>query len=261
VIHPTAIISPDACVDASATIGPYCVVGPQVVVKGNVQLMAHAIVECNTTIGAGSVIHSFAVVGGNPQDLGYQKEYTSVVVGNNTIIREHVTISRGTVKGGAVTHVGDHCMIMAGAHVGHDCRVGNHVILSNQATLGGHVVVDDHAVLGGLSAVHQFCHIGEGAMVAGMSGATRDVLPYTIVRGVPASLQSVNRVRLTRMGVSHDEVMAVKHVFDCVRNTDDHAGTLSERINAIPPDILAFDKVRTMVDFIHQQDKRPLCIH
>jgi UDP-N-acetylglucosamine acyltransferase len=176
-IHPTAIVEPGASLAASARIGPYCVVGAKVELGEEVELLSHVVVAGRTSIGAGTRIFPFASIGHQPQDLKYQGEDSALVIGRRNIIREHVTMNPGTTGGGMVTRVGDNCLFMAGAHVAHDCHLGNHVVMANNVLLAGHVAVGDYAFFAGLSAAHQFTRIGAHAMVGGLTGVERDVIP------------------------------------------------------------------------------------
>src|SRR3984957_13668022 len=155
-IHPTAIVSANARIAADVVVGPYCIVGEHVVLDAGVSLKSHIVVEGRTTIGERTRIFPFASIGHEPQDLKYNGEPSTLEIGRDNTIREHVTINPGTAGGGMMTRVGNHCLLMVGAHVAHDCQIGDHVIMANNATLAGHVVVEEHALLGGLSAVHQF---------------------------------------------------------------------------------------------------------
>jgi len=204
-------IDPRASVDPSARIGPGCQVGPFAVIGADVILgpdcvvHPHAVIEGPAELGPENEIHSFACVGGPPQDLRHQGEPTSLAAGRGNIVREHVTINRGTLHGGGVTSIGDHNLFMAYSHVAHDCRVGNRVVMANHATLAGHVVVEDYAVFGGMVAVGTFLRIGESAMLAAGSMIEREVPPFCIVSGDRARLRAVNRVGLDRRGI-HGEV-------------------------------------------------------
>src|SRR3989440_11723229 len=177
-IHPTAIVAPGATLAEDVSIGPYCVIGEEVVLGAGVKLIAHVVVDGRTTIGEGTRLFPFASIGLEPQDLKYRGENSELVIGRNNTVREYVTMNPGTEGGGMVTRIGDGCLFMVGAHVAHDCQIGNHVVMANNATLGGHVVIEDYAVLGGLCAVHQYVRIGRHAMIGGVSGVERDVIPY-----------------------------------------------------------------------------------
>src|SRR5271169_6867957 len=179
-IHPTAIVDPSAKVPASCSIGPYCVVAADVEMGENCQLLANVVLGGPTKMGSDNQIHSFAVVGGDPQDVTYHGERTRLEVGDRNIIREYVTIHRGTLKGGGLTRIGSDTFIMAYAHVGHDSTICDHAMLINGATLGGHVTVEEWAVVGAMCAVHQYVRVGAHAYIGGSTTITRDVLPYSM---------------------------------------------------------------------------------
>ncbi|MGE5270593.1 MAG: acyl-ACP--UDP-N-acetylglucosamine O-acyltransferase, partial [Thiohalocapsa sp.] len=205
-IHPTAVVDAGARLADDVVIGPYCVIGAQVSLLAGVALKSHVVIDGRTTIGARTRIFPFASIGHETQDLKYKGEPSTLEIGHDNTIREHVTINPGTEGGGMVTCVGSHCLLMVGAHVAHDCQIGDHVILVNNATLGGHVVVEDYAILGGLSAVHQFVRIGRHAMIGGMSGVERDVIPYGLVMGDRARLTGINLIGMQRRGFSREAI-------------------------------------------------------
>ena len=206
VIHDTAIVSPGAAIADSVTIGPYCVIGEQVTLGAGVTLEAHVVIGGRTAIGAQCHIFPFASIGLAPQDLKYDGEPSELIIGDNNIIREHVTMNPGTTGGGMVTRIENNCLFMVASHVAHDCKIGNHVIMANNATLAGHVEIGDWAILGGLAAVHQFVRIGRHAMVGGMSGVENDVIPYGSVVGNRAQLAGLNVIGLKRRGFSRGEI-------------------------------------------------------
>src|SRR5215472_140871 len=177
-IDSTARVAPGARIGDGASIGPYCVVGPDVIVGEGCRLVANVHVAGYATIGARTVVYPFASLGTPPQSVRYRGGPTRLVVGSDCDIREGVTMNTGTEDGGGLTVVGDRCFCMVGSHVGHDCHVGNDVTFANNAVLGGHVSVGERAFLGGQAAVHQFVRVGEGAMIGGVSGITRDVIPF-----------------------------------------------------------------------------------
>lgn len=213
-IHPTAIIDSRAQIGCDVSIGPYCVVGAHVTLEDQVNLVSHVSLEGRLHIGARTKIFPFASLGHVPQDLKYNQEDSCVVIGHDNVIREYVTIQKGTEKGEMETRIGNHCLLMVGVHIAHDCQVGNHVVMANQATLGGHVKIEDHVIIGGLSAVQQFVRIGEYAMIGGMSGVERDVIPYGLVIGERASLQGLNIVGLRRHGFSNQAIDALQKTYE-----------------------------------------------
>ena len=255
-IHPTAIVEPGARLAGSVAIGPYCHVGSEVEIEEGVTLHAHVVVAGRTTIGANTRIFPFASIGHQPQDLKYAGEKSELIIGRDNIIREHVTMNPGTTGGGMVTRVGDRCLFMVGAHVAHDCQVGSNVVMANNATLAGHVVVSDFAILGGLSAVHQFVRIGQYAMIGGMSGVERDVIPYGSVMGDRARLSGVNIVGMQRRGFSRDEIQALRNAFQLLFAD---AGTLSERVDDLAARFSDIKPVKDIIDFIRADSSRAIC--
>jgi UDP-N-acetylglucosamine acyltransferase len=200
-IHPTAHVNPDAKIDPSVKVGPGCVIGPHVRIGKGTKLMSHVVVDGWTEIGENTTVFPFAVLGAIPQDLKYKGEPTKLVVGNHTTIREGVTLNLGTVQGGGLTKVGDHCLLMAYTHLGHDCIVGNHVIIANYGGLAGHVVVEDYANIGGMTGVSQFVRVGAHSYIGGQAGLEKDVPPFSIAVGArPCNLRGANIVGLRRRG-------------------------------------------------------------
>jgi UDP-N-acetylglucosamine acyltransferase len=213
-IHPTAIVDPSAKVPTSCSIGPYCVVGAGVAMGENCQLLSHVVVGGPTRMGSDNQIYSFAVVGGDPQDVTYHGERTLLEVGNRNMIREYVTINRGTLKGGGVTRVGNDTLIMAYTHIGHDSVIGDNSMLINGATLAGHVTVEEWAVVGALCPVHQYVRIGAHSYVGGGTTITQDVLPYSMTsaeRDTHAFM--LNKVGLQRRGFSRERIAKLHHAY------------------------------------------------
>jgi UDP-N-acetylglucosamine acyltransferase len=255
-IHPTAIVAPAARIAADVVIGPYCVIGEHVVLSAGVSLKSHVVVEGRTTIGERTRIFPFASIGHEPQDLKYDGEASSLEIGSDNTIREHVTMNPGTAGGGMVTRVGNHCLFMVGAHVAHDCQIGNHVILVNNATLAGHVVMEDYAILGGLSAVHQFVRVGRHAMIGGMSGVERDVIPYGQVMGDRARLNGLNIIGMQRRGFSRDDIQGMRSAYNCLFGD---TGTLSERVDEVARRFGGIGPVDDLVAFIRADSSRAIC--
>jgi UDP-N-acetylglucosamine acyltransferase len=255
-IHPTAIVAPAAILAQDVVIGPYCIVGEHVTLDTGVILRAHVVVGGRTTIGAGTHIFPFASIGLEPQDLKYRGEESSLIIGRNNRIREYVTMNSGTAGGGMVTRVGDGCLFMVGVHIAHDCRIADHVIMANNATLAGHVVIDDHAVLGGLCAVHQYVRIGKQAMIGGMSGVERDVIPYGQVMGDRARLCGLNIIGMQRRGFSRDDIQAVRNAYQFLFSSD---GTLSDRVSGTAARFSGIAPVDDILDFIRADSSRAIC--
>jgi UDP-N-acetylglucosamine acyltransferase len=213
-IHPSAIVAPGALIPDSCTVGPYCTIGPEVVLGEGCSLISHVVVDGRTHIGAKNTIYPFASVGVVPQDLKYAGEPTETAIGDGNTIRECVTISRGTEKGGGITRVGSHNLLMAYVHVGHDSVVGSHCILANAATLAGHVTVEDYASIGAFSPVHQFCTIGQYAFIGGGTIVTQDVLPFSLTSSRRENKAfGINKVGLTRRGFSPERLTTLQKAF------------------------------------------------
>ena len=182
-IDPTARVEAGAVIGPGATVGPYCIIGPNAVIGEGCRLIASVHVTGHTTIGPRTVIYPFASLGTPPQSVKYRGGPTRLSVGADCDIREGVTMNIGTEDGAGITRLGDRCFLMAGAHVGHDCLVGNDVTFANNAVIGGHVSVGDFVFFGGHTAMHQFLRVGEGAMIAGMTAARDDIIPFGFVLG------------------------------------------------------------------------------
>jgi UDP-N-acetylglucosamine acyltransferase len=255
-IHPTAIVAPGAVLAEDVVIGPYCIVGDGVTLGAGVVLRAHVVVEGRTTIGDGTRIFPFASIGLEPQDLKYKGEPSSLLVGRNNTIREHVTMNPGTEGGGMVTRVGDNGLFMVGVHVAHDCQIGDHVVLANNATLGGHVTVEDYAILGGLSAVHQFVRIGRHAMIGGMSGVERDVIPYGQVMGDRARLTGLNIIGIQRRGFSREDIQGLRNAYQFLFSAD---GTFNDRVNETAERFGEIGPVADILAFIRADSSRAIC--
>lgn len=210
-ISPLAYIDPEAKIGKDVTIEPFAYIQGKVVIGDGTWIAPHASVLDGATIGKNCKIHSGAVIAGIPQDLKFRGEESTVVIGDNTTIRECATINRGTAARG-VTDIGSNCLIMAYAHVGHDCKVGNYVVLVNNVSLAGEVEVDDWAILGGHVAVHQFCRVGSHSMVSGGTMVAKDVAPFTKVAHNPPSFVGINSVGLRRRGFSSEEIVLIQDI-------------------------------------------------
>jgi len=212
-IHPTALVAPEAELGEGVEVGAYAVIGPGVQVGANTRIGPHAMIEGPTRIGADNQVFQFASVGSAPQDKKYKGELTRLEIGDRNVIRECVTLNRGTTKDTGVTTIGSDNLFMAYAHVAHDCRVGNHCVLANNATLGGHVHLGDWVIMGGLSGIHQFCKVGAHAFIANNAAVTRDVPPYVMAVGQPAAAHSVNSEGLKRRGFTPDQIRNIRSAF------------------------------------------------
>lgn len=256
-IHPTAIVDPGAEIGPEAEIGPYCIVGPRVQIGHRVRLVAHVFIERDTVIGEDTVVHPFAALGQPAQDLSYKGEPTTLAIGARNVIREHVSMHRGTVRGRGKTVVGDDGYFMAQSHVAHDCIVGNGVIFAQGATLGGHVQVGDHVIMGGLSAMHQHGRIGRHAFVGGLAAVVADVIPYGSVFGNHASLAGLNVVGLKRRGFSKAAVHDLRAAYRLLFAEE---GTFQERLEDVAETYAHEPLVQEIVAFIRADAQRPLCM-
>ena len=213
-IHPTAVVDPSAKVPESCSIGPYCIVHAGAELGEQCELMSHVVIGGPSRFGSHNKIYPFAALGMDPQDITYRGEPTRLEVGDHNVIREYVTITRGTSKGGGITRVGSHILIMAYAHIGHDCSIGDHSMLVNAATLAGHVTVEEWAVVGALCPVHQYVRIGAHSYIGGGTTITQDVLPYSMTSAErDTHAYMLNKVGLQRRGFSPERIADLHHAF------------------------------------------------
>ena len=212
-MHPLAVVADDAELGAGVVVGPFAIVEPGVVVGPGTRLDAHAVVRSGTRLGARNVVHPFAVIGGDPQERGYGGEPTRLEVGDGNTFREHVTVHRGSIKGGGVTRIGGGNLFMVGVHVAHDCALGDRIELANDVLLGGHAALADHVAVGGGAAVAPFVRVGARAFVAAGAMVEHDVPPFVIVAGDRARVRALNRVGLARSGVPEASRAALERAF------------------------------------------------
>ena len=215
-IHPTAIIDAQAEISDTATIGPYVVIGPNVTIGPESIIEPHVVIRGPTTIGARNHIYQFSTVGEATPDLKYHDEPTELVIGNDNVIRENVTIHRGTVQDRGITQLGDHNLIMAYVHVGHDSIVGNNTILVNNTALAGHVMVGDWAILSGYTLVHQFCKIGAHSFSGMGTAIGKDVPAFVTVAGSPAEAKTINSEGLRRRGFSSHTLAELRRAYKII---------------------------------------------
>lgn len=254
-IDPTARVADGARIADDVEIGPFCTIGPQVELRSAVRLVSHVSLSGVTVIGERTVIFPFASLGGPPQSIRYRGGATRLVVGKDCQIREGVTISTGTEDGGELTSIGDRCFLMANSHVAHDCKVGDDVTFANGAVLGGHVVIADHVFIGGNTAVHQFVRVGEGAMLGGVSGITRDVIPFGFAFGPKADLVGINVVGLKRRGFSRSDIHRLRRAY---RMLFMGSGTFAARAAAASAEFAGDPVVGKIMAFIGEGGSRPL---
>jgi UDP-N-acetylglucosamine acyltransferase len=251
-IHATALVEPGARVHASAEIGPFCIVGPKVSIGPGTKLLHSVTVTGRTAIGARNTIHPFAVLGGDPQDLKYRGEDSVTVIGDENVIREGVTVNKGTLGGGSETIIGNRNYIMAGAHVAHDTIIEDNCIIANCALLAGHIRVESFAILSGWVAVHHYVTIGQHAFIGGCSRINQDCPPYMISQGFEGEVWGVNSVGLKRRGIRPEAINALREAHRTVW-----------RSGLPKPDAIAelargdgqFPEIRTLMDFLQASDR------
>jgi len=254
-IHPTAIVEKGAEIGKGVTVGPYSIIGSRVKLGDGVTVASHAIVENNTTVGAGTRICSFAHVGATPQDLKYKNEDTELIVGENNQIREYANLSLGTVGGGGKTIVGSRNLFMVGVHIAHDCYVGSDCVFANNVALAGHVHIGDRVIVGGMAGIHQFCRVGDYAMIAAGAIVVQDVAPYLMVQGDRAEVCGLNLVGLKRAKIVDDKMTIVKamyhHLFQENRS-------FADAIAHIEAHVPRSEQRNVFVDFL-KGSKRGIC--
>ena len=255
-IHSTAIISAKAKIGADVKIGPYCMIGEDAVIGDGAHLHSHVVIEGHTSLGAGCEVYPFAALGCAPQHTRYKNETSRLVIGNNCVIREHVTMHPGTAIDAMETTVGDHGLFFAGAHVAHDCVVGNNVIFANNASLGGHVKIGDHVMLGGFAAVQQWCRVGPHAMVGAHSLVDADIIPYCIAAGNRARLSGVNVIGLDRRGFAPATVTALRDLFrQLIRGN----GLFASRLQDVKAHFAGQPEFDLLFDFIDNAGRNGVC--
>ncbi len=246
-IHPTAIVEGDVEIGEGVEIGPFCVIQGKIRIGKGTKIKERVTIKGKVTIGENCRIFQGAVIGEEPQHLAYKGEETEVIIGNNVIIREYVTIHRGTALDKGKTVVKDNVLLMAYSHVAHDCIVGEGVIMANCATLGGHVEVGDHAFIGGLSAVQQRTRIGAYAMVGGLTGVSLDIPPFTKASGQHAKLYGINTVGLKRKGFSKERISALKKAYKILFRSN---LLKSEALKILEEEFKDNEDIRLLIDFI-----------
>ena len=255
-IHPTAIISNSATIGVGVSVGAYCVVGDNAVIGDGAKLMSHVVIDGHTSIGAGTEIYPFAVLGCAPQHTRYEGEPSTLEIGENCVIREHVTMHPGTAIDNMRTIVGNNGLFFAGAHVAHDCIVGDNVIFANNASLGGHAKIGDNVMLGGYSAVQQRCRVGSHCMLGAHSLVDSDVVPFSIAVGNRARLAGINVIGLARRGFSDDSVTALRAAYQMLFEGDDIFASRVETTRAHFADVA---EVQDMIAFIDSAGRNGVC--
>jgi len=254
-IHKTAIIDSKAKISSNVKIGPYSVIGPHVEIDDDVIIQSHVNITGHTTIGKNNKIYSMASVGSDPQDLKYKAEKTNLIIGTNNTIREHVTINTGTIQGGAITKVGNNNLIMIGAHIAHDCIIGNNIVMANNSAIAGHSIIEDFVIIGAKCGIQQFTRIGKMAMIGGMTGVSRDVIPYGLSTGNRNFLNGINVIGLRRANVQNKEIIGLTEAYKELFISK----SLSENLSKLNGKFKDNTLVKEVLEFINKDKKRPIC--
>jgi UDP-N-acetylglucosamine acyltransferase len=251
-IHPTAIIDSQADIDSNVQIGPYSIIGANVHIGSGTVIGPHVVIQPHVEIGPDCHIFQYASIGAVPQALKFQGEETYVKIGRGTVIREFVTVNRGTGFGGEITEVGEENFLMAYVHIAHDCKTGRNVILANNATLAGHIVIEDFVTVGGLVAIHQFVRIGNYAYIGGKSAVVKDIPPYIIAAGDRAKLHGLNSVGLKRHGFSQETLSSLKKAYRIIFRI---GLTLNEAIERVKAEVEQVPEVNNLIQFIKSSER------
>ena len=254
-IHKTAIVNSKAKISTSVEIGPYTVVGPNVEIDDDVILQSHVNITGHTRIGKKNIFYPMSSIGSNPQDLKYKGEKTSLIIGEGNIIREHVTINTGTIQDGGITKIGNNNLIMIGAHIAHDCTVGSNIVMANNSAIAGHAVIDDYVVIGAKCGIQQFVRIGKLAMIGGMTGVSRDVIPYGVSMGNRNFLNGINIIGLRRIKTKNKDIITLTEAYKEIFKTESLSNNLSYLNNRYKENHL----VDEVIQFINKDKKRPIC--
>ena len=254
-IHKTSIIDKNAKISNNVKIGPYSVIGPNVQIDENVEIYSHVNIDGNTKIGSETKVYPFASIGTNPQDLKFKGEKNTLEIGKNNTIREYVTINPGTEKGGGTTKIGDNCLFMISSHVAHDCLIGNNVVIANNVPLGGHVTIEDSVTIGGNSAVQQFTRIGRLAMIGGMTGVLKDVIPFGLSFGNRNYLKGLNLIGLRRNKYDNKLIIELNEAYQKIFSSKN----FRENLNTINGEFKNNKLVKEVTEFIAKDKKRPIC--
>ena len=254
-IHKTAVIDKKAKIANNVKIGAFSVIGPNVEIDDNVEIHSHVNIDGHTKIGTSTKIYPFASIGTDPQDLKFKGESNNLVIGSKNIIREYVTINPGTEGGGGTTTIGNSCLFMISSHIAHDCKVGNNVVIANNVPLGGHVIIEDGVVIGGNSAVQQFTRIGRLAMIGGMTGVLKDVIPFGLSFGNRNYLKGLNLIGLRRKKYENKNIIELSEAYKKIFSSNN----LHENVNKINGEYKNNNLVQEVTNFILKDKKRPIC--
>ena len=251
-IHPTAIVDPKAELGKDVEVGAYSIIGHDVIIGDGTRIGPHVVIEPFVNISPECQIYQYAAIGAQPQDLKFAGEKSFVKIGRRTIIREFVTIHRGTAFGGGVTEVGAENLLMNYTHIAHDCKIGRRVVMANNATLAGHITIGDHATIGGLVAIHQFVQVGKYAFIGGKSAIPKDIPPYVIAAGDRARLHGLNFVGLKRAGFSKSTLAALKNTYRIIFRI---GLTLNEAMERVKAEVEQIPEVVSFIEFIKSSER------
>ena len=255
-IHKSCIIDEKAKISKNVKIGPYTVIGPNVEIGDEVEIYSHVNISGHTKIGNKTKIFPFVSIGTEPQDLKFKGEKSSIMIGENNTIREYVTINPGTEGGGGVTSIGNNCLFMISSHIAHDCKIGNNVVIANNVPLGGHVTIEDSVIIGGNSAVQQFTRIGRLAMIGGMTGVLKDVIPFGLSFGNRNYLKGLNLIGLRRNNYENKTIMELDKAYEKIFSSKN----LHENLDKINGEFKNNELVQEVTKFISKDKKRPICL-
>ena len=255
-IHKTAIISANCQIQDDVIIVPYCKVDENVSIGEGTELISNVRISGNTKIGKNNKFFPFSSIGMIPQDKKFTGEDSQLIIGNDNVIREHVTINPGTRNGGMKTLIKNKCLFMVGSHIAHDCQISSNVILVNNATLGGHVNIEEGAIIGGNSGVHQFVNIGKFAMIGGMSGVGENIIPYALYIGVRSNLRGLNLIGLKRKKVESKVIHKIQNSF---KNIFNKQNTIMKNIEKLSDEEKSIVEVNEIIEFVAENLKRGIC--
>ena len=250
-IHETAIVADGAQIADDAVVGPYCTVSDKAVIGSGTELISHVVVAGNTTLGSNCKVSPFAVIGGQTQDLKFKGGFPGVKIGDNTVIREYVTVNAATNEGDFTT-VGDNCLIMAYTHIAHCCQIGNQVIIANACQIAGHVVIEDMAIIEGLVGIVQFLRVGTMAFVGGVSKISKDPPPYMIAHGDPLEVRSFNKIGMERRGVDEAGRKSIKEAYRILYRQDQPVAQALEKIET---ELEQTPEVKHLLEFCRASEK------
>ena len=254
-IHKTAIIDNKAKIDTNVEIGPYTVIGPNVEILEGTKIQSHVNITGFTKIGKNNKIFPFASIGNEPQDLKYKGENTKLIIGDSNTIREYTTINTGTTGGGGITKIGNNSLLMIGVHIAHDCMIGDQVVIANSAAIAGHAEISDHVIIVGNCGVQQFTRICKMAMIGGMTGVSRDVIPYGLSLGNRNYLDGINLIGLRRSKVSNKDIICLSDAYKEIFKSE----SLNDNLGKLNGNFKENIYVQEIIEFINKDKKRPIC--